>query len=351
MRFPRLPFLLFALTFAAAGCHGQTSASTEEASGHASTATAQGHPVTPEEQHKIEALLRQKANLPPGSEVNIGPRMPSDVDGYDNVAVSFSADGKTSRPVNFLLSKDGKTLAQFSKFDISGDPRDLVSGAGRPARGGPPNAPVLIVGFDDLECPFCARLHESLFPALTKRYGDKVRIVYKDFPLDQHPWAMHAAVDVNCLGAQSPEGYWNLVDYIHAHASDIGADPKDPKADKTLPRAEEQLDKLTREQGEFQKADMPKLDACIAKQDTQAIEASKNIGDALGIDSTPTLFINGDKIDGAVPLDFLFGEIDAALRAEGVTPPPPYVAPKEPAVAPTAAASKPASSGHAAAAK
>jgi protein-disulfide isomerase len=257
--------------------------------------------------------------------------MASEIPGYDNVAITFSADDKTSKPINFLLSKDGKTLAQLSKYDLATDPRTMIADSGRPSRGGPESAPVIIVGFDDLECPFCARLHESIFPAITQRYGDKVRIVYKDFPLDQHPWAMRAAVDVNCLGAQSPNGYWNLVDYIHAHASDIGADPKDPKADKTLPRADEQLDKLTKEQAQFQKADMPKLEACLTKQDTSAIEASKKIGEGLNIDSTPTLFINGDKIDGAVPVDFIFTEIDDALRAEGIQPPPPYVAPTPPA--------------------
>jgi protein-disulfide isomerase len=156
---------------------------------------------------------------------------------------------------------------------------------------------------------------------------------------------MRAAVDVNCLGSQSATGYWNLVDYIHAHASDIGADPKDAKADKTLPHATEQLDNLTKEQGKFQKADMPKLEACLTKQDTSAIEASRKTGESLNIDSTPTLFINGDKIDGAVPLDFLFGEIDDALRAEGVQPPPPYVAPAAPlppATTPKSGVTKPA---------
>jgi protein-disulfide isomerase len=307
----------------------------------ASTAAPAGKVLSPAEQHRVEVLLRQKANLPPGSTVQLGPRMPSDVAGYDNIAVSFSAEGKTSRPVNFLLSTDGKTLAQFSKYDLTADPRTMISDAGRPSRGGPETAPVIIVGFDDLECPFCARLHESIFPAITQRYGSKVRIVYKDFPLDQHPWAMHAAVDVNCLGAQSEKGYWSLVDYIHSHADDIGADPKDPKADKTLPRAQEQLDKLTKQQGTFQKADMPKLEACVTKQDPAGIEASKKVGEALNIDSTPTLFINGDKIDGAVPLDFLFGEIDDALRAEGVQPPPPYVAPAAEAAPAGHAASKP----------
>jgi protein-disulfide isomerase len=321
-----LPFVFLALALTTAGCHAQTPAA---ASGSATAAQAeqQGKPLSPEEQHRVEVLLRQKANLPPGSAVHVGPRMPSEMPGYDNISVSFSAEGKSSHPVNFLLSKDGKTIAQFSKFDISADPRTMISAEGRPARGGPATAPVVIVGFDDLECPFCAQLHESIFPAITQRYGNKVHIVYKDFPLEQHPWAMRAAVDVNCLGDQSSKGYWNLVDYVHAHAPEIGADPKDPKAEKTLPRANEQLDKLTREQGQFQKADMPKLEACLTKQDTAAIEASKKLGGSLGIDSTPTLFINGDKIDGAVPLDFLFGEIDDALRAEGVQPPAPYVAP------------------------
>ncbi len=313
------------------GCHAQAPA-----------AVVIGSPLPPAIAHKVEVLLRQKAQLPPGATISIGPVTPSDVPGFDSIVVTFTNfEGQAARPATFLISADGKTVAQFNKFDISADPRALVSADGRPARGGPATAPVLIVGFDDLECPYCARLHESIFPAITRRYGDQVRIVYKDFPLDQHPWAMRAAVDVNCLAAQSPTGYWNLVDYIHAHASDIGTDPAakdkpaDPKADappdKTLERADAQLDKLTREQGTLQHADAAKLDACIAKQDTTAIDASKEVATALNVDSTPSLFINGDKIDGALPIEFIFKVIDDALRSENVTPPPPYVAPAPPA--------------------
>jgi protein-disulfide isomerase len=332
--FRSISLLIFA---AALGCHAQTPA----------TITV-GNPLPPPIAHKVEVLLRQKAQLPPGASISIGPATPSDVPGFNTILVSFtSIEGQTSHPVSFLISADGKTVAQFTKYDISADPRALISADGRPARGGPATAPVLIVGFDDLECPYCARLHESIFPAITHRYGDQVRIVYKDFPLDQHPWAMRAAVDVNCLAAQSPTGYWNLVDYIHIHASDIGADPAakdkpakpvDPKSDqadappdKTLERADAQLDKLTREQGNLQHADVPKLDACIAKQDTAGIEESKKIATALNVDSTPSLFINGDKVDGAVPIEFIFQVIDEALRSENVTPPPPYAPPAPPA--------------------
>jgi len=326
----RLATLVLASFLASLGCHAQTPAATK---------LETGATLPPALAHRVEVLLRGKAQLPPGSTIAIAPVQPSDVTGFHTINVTFTADDKTSHPVSFLISDDGKTIAQFIKYDISADPRTAVSDAGRPSRGGPASAPVVIVNFDDLECPYCARFHDSLFPAITQRYGDKVHIVYRDFPLSEiHPWAMHAAVDVNCLAAQSPTGYWNLIDYIHHNAEEIGADPNakldaaKPDAPKhTLDRATAQLDKLTREQGAQQKVDAVKLDACIAKQDTAAIEASKKADDNLNIGSTPTFFINGEKYEGAVPIDYIFGQIDNALRAENVTPPPPYVAPAPPA--------------------
>ena len=317
-----LPVFLFASLLTTFGCHAQTPAASP-----AVTAPVVGKPLAPDMARRVEVLLRQKAQLPPGATIQVGIPAASDLPGYSAINVTFSKDGKTSRPINFLISADGKTLAQFSKFDISADPRNLIAADGRPARGGPATAPVLIVGFDDLECPYCAVLHASIFPAITNRYGNQVHIVYKDFPLDQHPWAMRAAVDVDCLAEQSPVGYWNLVDGIHARASDIGVSSDAKDSQKTLAAANEQLDKLTREQGKLQKADAAKLDACIAKQDTTAVKASQQQGQLLGVESTPTLYINGDKIDGALPIEFIFGLIDEAIRVQGQTPPPPYVAP------------------------
>ena len=314
--------LLFAATLVA-GCHAQKPSTTAVP---APAKSDSGKALPPELSHRVEVLLRQKANLPPGSVMSITGPTPSEIPGFGTLAITFTSDGKTSHPINFLLSNDGKTLAQFSKYDISANPRDLVSAEGRPARGGPATAPVLIVGFDDLECPYCARLHETIFPSINTRYGNQVRVVYRDFPIEQHPWAMRAAVDVNCLGEQSTPGYWNAIDYIHAHASEIGEGDEKAK-EKTLPHANDQLDKVVRQQGEFQKVDLPKLNACITKQDTKSVEASRNLGIGLGIDSTPTLFINGDKINGALPIEFIFGIIDDALRAAGQVPPPPYVAP------------------------
>jgi protein-disulfide isomerase len=288
---------------------------------HAQTPTEASGKLSPELTRRVEVLIRSRSSVPPDYDIQIGPRTKSEVPGFDAISVTFTSDGKTSKPAIFLLSTDGRTLAQFNKFDISKDPKLLVSGDGRPARGGPANAPVLIVGFDDLECPYCATMHKQLFPALTERYKDQIHIVYRDFPLDIHPWAMRAAIDTNCVGAQSPAGYWNLVDYIHAHASELGG------TEKSLAKANETLDSLSRDEGKRQNLNADVLNACIVKQDDTAIRASMKLGESLGVDATPALFINGEKIEGALPLEFVYRMIDNALIASGQTPPPPPAAP------------------------
>jgi protein-disulfide isomerase len=316
---------VFALTLAALGCHAQP--------------PAEGGKLSPELTRRVEVLIRSKSSVPPNYQIEVGPRTKSDVPGFDAIGVTFSSEEHTSKPMTFLLSNDGKTLAQFTKFDISQDPKQMVSGEGRPARGGSANAPVLIVGFDDLECPYCAKMHEQLFPALTQRYKDQVRIVYKDFPLGQHPWAMHAAINVDCLAAQSGTGYWNLVDYIHAHAAEIAG------TDRSVAKANEALDSLTKAEGKRQKVNEGALAACIAKQDETAVRASMKLGEELGVDSTPALFINGERVVGAVPMKYVFKAIDNALIASGQTPPPPppeESAPATPAsTIPTPPATKP----------
>ncbi|HEX4577863.1 MAG TPA: thioredoxin domain-containing protein [Edaphobacter sp.] len=300
--------LIFALILAAPGyvlgCHAQTPTETLGK-------------LSPELARRVEVLIRSKSSIPPEYDIQIGPRTKSEVPGFDAISVTFMREGKSSKPLTFLLSSDGKTLAQFNKYDISKDPKLLVTGEGRPARGGPANAPVLIVGFDDLECPYCATMHKQLFPALMERYKDQIHIVYRDFPLDIHPWAMRAAIDTNCVGAQSPAGYWNLVDYIHAHAPEMGGE------EKSLAKANDTLDSLTRDEGKRQKLNADTLNACLVKQDDTAVKASMKLGESLGVDATPALFINGEKLEGALPLEYVYRMIDNALIASGKTPPPP----------------------------
>jgi protein-disulfide isomerase len=315
----------------ALGCHAQTAAVPATGSAGSQADASSAGALSPELSRRIEVLIRARANVPAEYEIHIGAPRKSDMPGFNAITVGFSAPGKQTAPLDFLLSQDGKTLAQFKKFDISQDPKELVSGADRPSRGGPANAPVLIVGFDDLECPFCAQMNAHLFPAVLDRYKDQVRVVYRDFPLEQHPWAMRAAVDVNCVGAQSVTGYWNLVDYIHAHAGEIGGATEQ---EKTVAKANEMLDKLARAEGAKQKVKAELLDACIAKQDSSAVRQSIKEGEALGVEATPALFINGEKIEGAQPIEYVYRMIDGALVAAGQKPPAPLATePKPPATA------------------
>lgn len=276
-----------------------------------------GEALSPAIARRVEVLIRSKSSVPPNYDIHLGSVSKSDVPGFHQIAVTFTADGKSSKPIPFLLSDDGKTLAQFTRFDISQDPKKAVSLADRPARGGGPNAPVDIVVFDDLECPYCAKMHAQLFPALLDRYKGQVRIVYRDFPLlEIHPWAMRAAIDTNCIATQSSTGYWNVVDYIHAHAADLGG------PEKSVATANATLDRLAHDEATRDKLNVAALDACVAKQDATPIKQSIADATTLGVDATPALFINGEKLEGAQPMEYLYRMIDGALIAEGKTPPP-----------------------------
>jgi len=280
---------------------------------------AQTPPTTPaltqlQIDRRIELIVRSHFDVPPDVVVHIGPRTTSDMPGYHTVAITLTQGTTTSDPYTFQLSDDGKSFMRIEKFDLTQDPKDSVPTAGRPARG-PEDAPVTIVVFDDLECPYCSQMYSTLFPETMIHYGGNLRIVYKDFPLQPiHPWAMHAAVDANCLASQSGNGYWDFVDYVHTHGAEISGDKKPETAFAAL-------DKLATDEGVQQKVNLDLLNACVAKQDTTAIQASIDQGHALKVEPTPTLFVNGEKVEGALPKEQLWTVIDRAMTAAGVTPP------------------------------
>ena len=317
-----LRYLALIALAAALGCHAQTSVQTVPPAAGAQ-AVQVGVKLTPEMARRVEVAIRNRSQaLTPAYAISIGEPTKSEIAGYDQIVVTFTADGNQTKTAPFLLSTDGKTLAQFNKYDLSQDPREMVPAAGRPARGGAENAPVLVVGYDDLECPFCAQMNAEIFPAILDRYKDQVRVVYRDFPLyDIHPWAMHAAIDANCLGAASTAGYWNFIDYVHAHADEMAG------AEKTAAKADATLDKLALDEGARQKVDAAELAACVQKQDDSRVKASVQEAEAdpLRVDSTPVLFINGEKVEGLVPIETIYRMIDGALIAAGKTPPPPSV--------------------------
>jgi protein-disulfide isomerase len=247
--------------------------------------------------------------------VTVGTRTPSKFNGFETLPITLS-HGARKQSIDFLISTDNKTLARLDQFDLERSPASLIDVSGRPIRGNPA-AKITVINFDDLECPYCAQMHRTLFPATLDRYKDTVRFIYKDNPLNEiHPWAMRAAVDANCLAAQSTSVYWAYVDYLHAHGQEVTG------PDRIKEKSIAALDRIAREQATTGKLDAGKLDGCIAGQDETVVRASLKEAESLGIDGAPALFIDGEKINGAVPQEQVWAVIDRALRAAGIEPPP-----------------------------
>src|SRR5215831_7843794 len=207
----------------------------------------------PDLARKIEHQVRTFYSLPPDVKVTVGMiTSASEVPGYDSVSVKLDQEGK-QKDYTFLVSKDRNTLLRVTKFDLSKDAfADLMNKidvSGRPSRGAK-GAKVVVVNFDDFECPFCSRMHQTLFPQIFKEYGDRVTFVYKDYPLAEiHPWAIHAAVNAGCLAAQNNDAYWDFADYIHANKQAVDNE-------KTATGRLDAIDRMAQLQGQRHNVDI-----------------------------------------------------------------------------------------------
>jgi len=267
--------------------------------------------TSPDLTKKIERQVRSYYKIPAEVHLVVGvPSPSSELPNYESVVVTIDNGGK-KQDLTFLVSKDHSSMMRLIKFDLNKDPfaetMSKIDISGRPTRGAKASK-VVVVNFDDFECPFCSRMHQTLFPQILKEYGDRVTFIYKDYPLVEiHPWATHAAVDANCLAPQNSDAYWDFADYIHANQREVNNE-------KTPAARTEALDRLTMLQGQKHNLDLVKLQSCIKAQDETAVKASMKEAEGIGVEATPTLFINGQKIDGAVPIGDVRAALDQALK-------------------------------------
>jgi protein-disulfide isomerase len=262
---------------------------------------------------RIEQQVRVVYSIPPTVKINLGALKPSEFPNYDALTITFDG-GEKKQKREFLLSRDGKTLIRMTKLDLSKDPfaevMKKIDLNGRPTRGNS-NAKVVAVNYDDFECPFCSRMHQTLFPELLKEYGDRVVFIYKDFPLAEiHPWATHAAVSANCLAAQNKDAYWEFADYLHANQAEVNSE-------KSRDGQFMVLDRLALTQGQKHNLDGTKLQTCIKGQQDERVKSSVREAEALGVEATPTMFVNGEKVDGALPISEMRAVLDRALVQAG----------------------------------
>lgn len=274
-------------------------------------------PTSTDLNRRIVKQIRMTFNVPPQVPIQVGPRKPSEFSGFDTITVMFGASNPKSH--DFLVSKDNKTLVQMTKMDLSVDPgaqiMSKIDVTGRPFRGAK-DAKVTVVVYDDFQCPFCSRMHQELFQDVMKDYGDRVKVIYKDYPLFEiHPWAGHAAVNAGCLAQQSSGAFWDFADNVHYNPHRIMGDKR------PLEGQIAELDRVTMEMGQRHDVDLTKLGQCIKAQDQTTLQASVREATDLGVEGTPALFINGTKLDGAVPEPELRAVLDQALRDAGESAP------------------------------
>jgi protein-disulfide isomerase len=288
---------------------------TSSAQGPATTQQVAPDPASPSLNRRIEVLIRSQFSVRPDYDMVLGARTPSDTAGYDNLPVTFIRNDKQTT-VNFLISKDGNTLARVEKFSIDNNPALAIDVDKRPVRG-TAAAKVEIINFDDLECPYCGMLNSEILPETMDHYKGLIKIVYKDYPLPGHPWARRAAVDANCLASLSDTAYWAYVDYVHSHARDISGAQPDPAKSFIA------LDNIAGTIGTQSEVDETQLAMCLKKQDESVVNSSLKLGGSLKVEATPQVFVDGERLpSGAQPVEELWPAIDRALKAQGIQPPP-----------------------------
>ena len=158
---------------------------------------------------------------------------------------------------------------------------------------GPAAAPVTIVEFSDFQCPFCKQVVPTLTQVLS-RYGEKVKLVFRDFPIDSlHPQARKAAEAARC--AQDQGKFWDYHDALFANASKLGP---------------EQLKTYAQQVG----LDLPSFERCLASgTHAAAVQKSVDEGMRLGVTGTPAFFINGELVSGAQPVESFARVIEREL--------------------------------------
>jgi len=272
---------------------------------------AQQASTSPELQRRIERQVRAYTEAPPEATIILGVRSPSKFAGYDDLPVSIEANG-VKKTVNFLLARDGSKLLYITEMNLNEDPyaqnMRRIDLSGRPWRGAE-NAKVSVVVYDDFQCPFCAKMYVTLMNEVMVHYRDRVKIVMKDFPIvDAHPWAMRAAIDSHCLADLDLSAFWDFSDYVHTHQQDVSARVKASGSNDLTA-----VDALTREIARKHSVKADALRACLLQQAPAKVDASLQEGKVLGVSATPTMFVNGQEVEGGLTDEQLRVMLDRAL--------------------------------------
>ena len=257
---------------------------------------------------EIVRSVRQQYKVPENVTLTAGSPGPSKFPNFYTVRVSTN----TGKGQDFFMTRDRQTLVVGSLLPFSEHPeedvRRIIAMGDQPSVG-PAQAPVTVVEYADLECPSCARMHQFLESDLLPKYKDKVRVIFKEFPLEAiHQWALTGALANECAYEIDPQAYLPYRTLIFQHQSEFDA------VQNNLPQVRDLLLKYGQQVG----LDSAKLAPCIdSKRSMPRVEQGMKEAKELNVEYTPTFYINGRAKIGLVPPEDFYRAVDDALRDSG----------------------------------
>jgi protein-disulfide isomerase len=192
---------------------------------------------------------------------------------------------------HLFLTADGRFAIDGSMQPFGQDPyagvRDRLKAADGVALG-PAVPAVTLVEFSDLQCPYC----KQALPVVEKLLSDfpKMRIVFQQYPLSSHPWAMKAAQYADCAGRMDSGAAWKFIAAVYENQGGIA-----------LATADDKLTELTAAAG----LDAGKVTACAVAPTTEArIKKSMALGDSVGALGAPSIYVNGRRLETVVGIPY-----------------------------------------------
>jgi protein-disulfide isomerase len=253
-----------------------------------SSPTANAGPGAPSPiQKNIEAYLRNVYAFGPDVQLSVGPLKETAVEGILETNIDVVIENN-KQAVKFHVTKDGRFLFRGELSDMTKDPlaeaQAQIQMNDAPSVGDK-NAPVTIVEYSDFQCPVCKNLHDVL-RGILPNYAGKVRLVFKDFPIEQlHPWARTAAIAGRCAYQQEPKSFWKMYDLVYDNQEVISA-----------ANAWAKMTDYAKQSGLNAEA----FKSCMASPEpSAAVDASRENGQKLDVNSTPTVFVNGRRMVGS----------------------------------------------------
>ncbi|MBS1827670.1 MAG: thioredoxin domain-containing protein [Acidobacteria bacterium] len=235
----------------------------------------------------LEAYLRHQFLIPANIQFSIEDAKPSEIPSMMLVGVNLTDGAQMKQRVEFYVSSDGRKMIQGKVFDITDSPFStdlkLLQGDGNPVLG-PANAPVNLEIFSDFQCQYCKEAAKTIRANVEKEYPAKVKVVFRDFPLEQiHPWARPAAIAGRCVHKLEAGAFWQYHDWVFEQQANLTVENL---KQKTLEFFNGKLDTL-------------QLTQCIdAKATEKDVDRSIATAKALQVASTPTMFVNGRRVVG-----------------------------------------------------